>query len=78
MDTSLPRDFFEKHDPLLINIGGYIKKSGWINVNSQKSSFGSLHEAEIVRELHDLKVGVNLLFFIQSKITVLSYLGFPK
>lgn len=52
----LPRDFFERNHPLLINIGGYIKKSGWVNINSQLSSFGSSDEPELVRELHDLHV----------------------
>jgi hypothetical protein len=53
----LPTQFFEMNDPLLLNVGGYLKKSGWVNINSQRSSFGSPEEPEIVRELHDLKVG---------------------
>lgn len=53
---TLPDDFFKKNSPLLLNIGGFIKKTGWINLNSQRSSFGSSDEADIVRELHDLQV----------------------
>lgn len=31
----LPANFFEAHQPLLLNIGGIIKKEGWVMVNSQ-------------------------------------------
>jgi hypothetical protein len=37
----LPPDFFERHQPLLINVGGYLHKDGWVNVNSQVSCRGS-------------------------------------
>lgn len=53
---TLPKNFFRENSPLLLNIGGFIKKTGWININSQRSSFGSADEADIVRELHDLQV----------------------
>jgi hypothetical protein len=54
--AALPQNFFELNQPLLLNIGGYLKKSGWVNINSQRSSFGSAEEPELVRELHDLQV----------------------
>jgi hypothetical protein len=54
--SALPQNFFELNQPLLLNIGGYLKKSGWVNINSQRSSFGSAEEPELVRELHDLQV----------------------
>jgi hypothetical protein len=54
----LPRNFFKLNQPLLLNIGGYLKKSGWVNINSQRSSFGSTEEPELVRELHDLHVSL--------------------
>lgn len=49
----LPPDLFD-HKPLLLNLGGYHKHNGWINVNIQPSSFGAGYVAEVLRNIGDL------------------------
>ena len=49
----LPRDLFHnKH--LLLNLGGFHKHEGWINVNIQPSSYGHGYVAEVLRDIGDL------------------------
>lgn len=43
----LPADFFKVHVPLLINIGGYLRKEGWVNVNSQVLYLNPLDESRL-------------------------------
>jgi predicted SAM-dependent methyltransferase len=38
----------------MLNLGGYHKHSGWINVNIQPSSFGHGYVAEVLRSIGDL------------------------
>lgn len=40
--------------PLLLNLGGYNKQPGWINVNIQPQSYGTDFVAEILRTIEDL------------------------
>ena len=49
----IPRDLL-KRSPLMLNLGGYVTKAGWINVNIQSSSYGHADVAEVIRSINNL------------------------
>ena len=57
VNPPLPSDFFQKHSPALLNIGGLHKVDGWVIVNSQKGynfEQDGFH-VDVYRQMYDLE-----------------------
>jgi predicted SAM-dependent methyltransferase len=49
-------DFFQTHAPVMLDVGGLVKREGWVTVNS-KDYYGTEvgYHVDVVREMYDLQ-----------------------